>query len=82
MRRGLIRWAVTLGVVVGVGYVIAGLLRGPARRRGVPFRGNPSKRVFHDATCRFFDSASSSTEFASRQDALEAGYTPCKLCTP
>jgi pimeloyl-ACP methyl ester carboxylesterase len=79
-RRRCLRWLVVVGAAAGIGYGIASLLR--RKRCETPYRGNDGKRVFHGPDCRFFRSASTTAEFASRADAIDAGYLPCKVCNP
>ena len=45
-------------------------------------RGNLKTRAFHQAKCRYYDRPDCTAVFASRQEALDAGYTPCKVCKP
>jgi len=44
--------------------------------------GNTRSRVFHTQTCRYFNCKNCTRTFSSRNAALKAGYTPCRLCTP
>jgi len=46
------------------------------------FRGNVKSKAFHQPGCRFYDGADCTTSFASRDEAQEAGYKPCKVCKP
>jgi len=46
--------------------------------------GNTNSRIFHKTTC---DSASRTKEsnrlyFETREEAIEAGFTPCQRCKP
>ncbi len=63
------------------------LLLGPARRRPAPprdphFAGNDSSGVFHHLRCRMYDADSEAPTFATREEALAAGYRPCGICRP
>lgn len=46
----------------------------------VPVKGNPNTKVFHKASCRYYNAEGSSKEFATEAEAVKAGYTPCKQC--
>lgn len=51
-----------------------------AQQKGSGFRGNPETRVYHNAGCRYFNSKGASKTFATPQEAVKAGYRPCKVC--
>jgi hypothetical protein len=44
--------------------------------------GNMSARKFHDASCKWAQRIFSNNRhcFSSKKEALEAGYSPCKIC--
>lgn len=44
------------------------------------FRGNPDTKVYHNSGCRHFNSKGASKVFATPQEAVKAGYRPCKVC--
>lgn len=48
------------------------------------FVGNSNSKKFHRPTCRWAGKISDVNEetFASREDAVNAGYVPCKTCKP
>ena len=57
----------------------------PARQRpwgGLVYHGNPKTRVFHAPGCRFYNCKGCVVIFRSRQEALRAGYRPCRICNP
>jgi|GEM_PF-768906 len=43
-------------------------------------KGNPDSKIYHKSECRFYNSKSSTKEFASEAEAKKAGYTACKKC--
>jgi micrococcal nuclease len=45
-----------------------------------PFHGNVKSLIFHGPGCDFYQCKSCTREFATREDALKAGYKPCKTC--
>lgn len=48
------------------------------------YAGNKISRVFHRPGCSSLSrtAAENRVSFAARQDALDAGYTPCQRCNP
>ncbi len=48
----------------------------------VEYRGNVKSLAFHQPGCRYYDGADCTAVFTSRDQALEAGYKPCKVCKP
>lgn len=53
-----------------------------ANAAGAGYRGNVQSRIFHAATCRYFTCKNCTAEFATRAQALKAGFRPCKVCRP
>ena len=46
------------------------------------YHGNIRSYVFHQSSCRYFNCKNCIKIFNSRQEAIEAGYRPCKKCHP
>lgn len=46
------------------------------------FMGNTDTFVFHSIACNFSKGKKCTQGFTSRDDALEQGYKPCKVCSP
>jgi hypothetical protein len=44
--------------------------------------GNIKSHVFHSSSCRDYNCKGCVTVFHSREDAIAAGYRPCKQCKP
>jgi len=44
--------------------------------------GNISSRVFHSSNCRYFHCKNCIVVFKNREEAVKAGYRPCKICNP
>ena len=44
------------------------------------YRGNPSSKIYHNSSCRYYKSKGASKVFASPAEAAAAGYKPCKIC--
>lgn len=68
-------------------YAAADVFAAPAQgsapavqQKGSGFRGNPASKVYHNSGCRYFNSKGSSKTFATQQEAVKAGYRPCKVC--
>lgn len=47
-----------------------------------PFSGNRRSRVFHRQACRQFSCPNCVRGFATRSEAIEAGFRPCGNCRP
>ena len=48
----------------------------------VIFRGNARSKVFHRPGCKYYNCSGCSVEFRSREEALAAGFKPCRRCSP
>jgi hypothetical protein len=46
------------------------------------FRGNIVSETFHKAGCIYYKSNSNTEYFENRDDAIKAGFKPCKNCNP
>jgi hypothetical protein len=46
------------------------------------FQGNIKTFAFHKPECRHYDCESCMAGFGTREDALRAGYRPCRVCNP
>ena len=42
--------------------------------------GNPDSKIFHNASCQFYNAKGSTMRFATENAARAAGYKPCKIC--
>jgi len=69
-------------LVAGIGAAVVAWVRRGAQPGPSAFRANEKARVFHRPGCRFYDSAGSTTEFRRREEAVGAGFSPCKVCKP
>lgn len=49
---------------------------------GQQFHGNINSRKFHRSSCQHFNCKNCKAIFKSREEAMAAGYSPCKLCSP
>ncbi len=49
---------------------------------GGSFSGNVESRKFHRPGCKHFNCRNCSAKFATREQALAAGYSPCGICKP
>ena len=45
-----------------------------------PFRGSHKSKTVHQPGCRYYDLRKLAEVFGSPAEAVEAGYSPCKLC--
>jgi hypothetical protein len=46
------------------------------------YHGNTRSYVFHRSSCRYFDCQNCTKIFKTREEALAAGYRPCRVCNP
>jgi endonuclease YncB( thermonuclease family) len=46
------------------------------------FHGNVKSRVFHNSSCKYYDCKSCTAFFSNREKAVQAGFRPCKICSP
>jgi endonuclease YncB( thermonuclease family) len=53
-----------------------------ASTSGDTYHGNTNSRVFHQSSCRHYDCKNCTATFSTRDEAIKAGYKPCKICKP
>jgi hypothetical protein len=46
------------------------------------YHGNRKSKVFHASHYRYYNCKNCTAVFQSREDAIKAGYRPCKRCKP
>lgn len=46
------------------------------------YLANPRSMIFHYASCRTIKKPQNYVQYSSRQEAIEDGYRPCKVCGP
>ncbi len=46
------------------------------------YHGNIESRIFHAPECKAYNCNNCTAIFHSREEAIEAGYKPCKTCNP
>lgn len=49
---------------------------------GGRYSGNTSSNKFHSPGCRHYNCRDCTAVFSSREQAIEAGYSPCGMCKP
>lgn len=49
---------------------------------GGSYHGNVNSHVFHESSCRYYNCKNCVQNFASQDEAINAGYRPCKICRP
>lgn len=88
-RRQGWRWAMILGLCLAMVGVAPALAReqtppptnsAPAQRPVL--HGNLKSKKFHRPGCRYYACPHCQAAFHSREQALAAGYVPCKVCRP
>lgn len=55
---------------------------GPTPNQGLIYHGNTRSHRFHRPGCRYYNCRRCTAEFTSQQEAIAAGYIPCKVCRP
>ncbi len=46
------------------------------------YYGNVRTKKFHRPSCRYYNCGNCTATFNSREEAVQAGYVPCKTCNP
>lgn len=54
----------------------------PAATVDAAYFGNTQTHKFHRKSCRFASCRNCTAKFATRDEALAAGYRPCGICDP
>lgn len=54
----------------------------PSPPAATAYRGNTKSHKFHKQSCRYFKCPNCTAKFATREEAIEAGYRPCGVCDP
>ena len=54
----------------------------PASAAKGKYHGSTASKVFHRPGCRYYNCKSCTMGFATREEAIAAGYRPCKACKP
>ncbi len=49
---------------------------------GTTYQGNRKSHVFHAPHCRYYGCKNCTAVFQSKEEAVKAGYRPCKQCNP
>lgn len=67
-------------IIPAAGTVLA--LAGAAAETPTEYHGNTQSKIFHGPTCRYYNCGHCTKIFKTRQEAIDAGYRPCKVCKP
>ena len=54
----------------------------PAPTTAAAYLGNTETHKFHRRSCRHASCRKCTAKFATREEALHAGYRPCDVCNP
>ncbi len=71
-----------LGAVMLAAVLLAGNAPAVEPVATTEYHGNVKSHVFHRPGCRYYSCKSYTIVFTSREQALAAGYRPCKVCQP
>ncbi len=50
--------------------------------KSIIYRGNVKSKKLHQPSCRYYKCGNCTAFFSGVQEAIEAGYVPCKVCRP
>jgi len=51
-------------------------------KKDLVYHGNIKSKKFHRPSCRYYNCSNCIAVFSSREEAIKAGYVPCKVCKP
>ena len=68
-------------VAVAVLVLLVGLALATAKDV-YPYAGNTRSKKFHRETCQYYACTNCTAKFRTREEAIEAGYTPGGCCRP
>jgi hypothetical protein len=71
---GAAAWAQSAGAPLGAPVRIA--------QADVVYHGNVRSKKFHRPGCRYYNCKNCTARFPKREQAIQAGYVPCKVCKP
>lgn len=54
----------------------------PADEKAFVYHGNVTTKKFHRPSCRYYNCGDCTATFHSREEAIQAGYVPCRVCNP
>ena len=72
------RLRLALAACLALALLLAAL---PAPATG-PYHGNTNSHKFHAPSCRYYNCPHCTRIFYSREEAIAAGYVPCRVCNP
>jgi hypothetical protein len=52
------------------------------RPAAAEYHGNTVSRILHKADCKFYNCERCTAVFKTREEAIKAGYRPCRICNP
>jgi Metal binding domain of Ada len=90
-RQALWGLVLVLGLALGAalalaadqpGAVVLAAAKEHAPAAEIVYHGNVRSKKFHRPGCRYYNCRNCTAHFASRAQAIAAGYVPCKVCRP
>ena len=70
------------GQVLQIAQVKSAEPSSPPEQQTVIYHGNVGSQVFHKPGCKYYDCKDCTASFKSKDEAVKAGYKPCKVCKP
>lgn len=62
--------------------ITSSITTGLATEQSIAYHGNTKSKIFHKPDCRYYNCKNCTVQFMNRQEAVDAGYRPCKICKP
>ena len=79
-RRRFLGWFAA--VVPGAALLLAAATANAGGETDYRYSGNTDSKIFHRQGCRYYGCGACTAKFKTRDDAIQAGYRPCKTCKP
>jgi hypothetical protein len=68
------------GLLLILAALVATLNIATSLQAGVAYYGNNATHKFHAPSCRDYDCSHCTAVFGGRDQAIKAGFEPCKIC--
>jgi Metal binding domain of Ada len=84
MKRRAFLFSLGMPLLAAVGTAVAAA-QAPKNAPVQPasrYEGNTQTHLFHVPGCRYYGCKACTAMFKKREDAIAAGYQPCKVCKP
>ena len=79
--KGL-NWRRKLFAAIAIAVLAATLPVASGASKALPYHGNVQSKIFHKSSCRYYNCKNCTEKFETREQAIKAGFRPCKVCKP